>query len=250
RASDVAQPRCGEVQGRLAVGKSPDHARASPDLAQNALERVVGADAPPVLLRKGVVGQRLLDRRFSKLGRLGEAQAAQLLNHSDGLFARRHDVLAGMDRLEHGRDLPDFRRGHVAEDVAIPVHDAALPGRLGEELGRALAQPQAGVRDDQPDAGEAALLEVLEERAPARFVLLGPLADAQNLPIARAVYPDRYQKRHVANLAGPAALEHDAVQVEAPRHEGTDGARRSVAISAEVTIPRQVIGLSTELAYS
>jgi hypothetical protein len=38
------------VQGRLAVGECPDHTRASPDLAQKALERIVGADAPPVLL--------------------------------------------------------------------------------------------------------------------------------------------------------------------------------------------------------
>jgi hypothetical protein len=67
----------------------------------------------------------------------------------------------------------------VAEDVAVPVHDAALPGRLGEELGRALGEPQAGIRDNQPQAGEPALLEVLEERAPARFVLLGALSDAE-----------------------------------------------------------------------
>jgi radical SAM superfamily enzyme YgiQ (UPF0313 family) len=41
--------------------------RAPPDLAQDALERVVGADAPPVLFREGVIGQRLLNRRLSKL---------------------------------------------------------------------------------------------------------------------------------------------------------------------------------------
>jgi hypothetical protein len=42
--------------------------------------------------------------------------------------AHRRDVLAGMDRLKHGRDLPHLGRGHVTEDVAIPVHDAPLPG--------------------------------------------------------------------------------------------------------------------------
>src|SRR5262249_45088960 len=31
RASDVAQPGGGEVQGRLAVGECPDHTRASPE---------------------------------------------------------------------------------------------------------------------------------------------------------------------------------------------------------------------------
>ena len=54
---------------------------------------------------------------------------------------------------------------------------------------------------------------MLEEAAPARFVLLGAFADAENLPITLAIHPDRHQQRYVANLAGPAALEHDAVQV-------------------------------------
>ena len=43
-----------------------------------------------MLFREGVVAQGLLDSDFSKLGRLGEAQAAQLLDHSDGLLARRY----------------------------------------------------------------------------------------------------------------------------------------------------------------
>src|SRR5262245_24499408 len=92
-------------------------------------------------------------------------------------------------------------------------HDAPLPGRLGEELRSALAEPQAGIRDDQPDAGQAALLELLEERAPARLVLFGALADAENLPITLAVHANRHQKRYVANLAGPAALEHEAIEI-------------------------------------
>jgi len=37
--------------------------------------------------------------------------------------------------------------------------------------------PYAGVGDDQPDAMEAATLEVLGERAPARLVLRGAFAD-------------------------------------------------------------------------
>jgi hypothetical protein len=92
-------------------------------------------------------------------------------------------------------------------------HDAALPGGLGEELGGTLGKPQTGVRDDQPDAVEAALLEMLEERAPARLVFLGPLADAENLPIV-TIHADRDQQRDVANLARPAALEHDAIEID------------------------------------
>jgi hypothetical protein len=57
----VAQSGSGEVQGRLPVREGPDHTRASPDLAQEALERVVGADARPVLPWEGVVGQGPFD---------------------------------------------------------------------------------------------------------------------------------------------------------------------------------------------
>ena len=61
---------------------------------------------------------------------------------------------------------------------------------------------------------KAAFFEVLEERAPARLVLFGPLADAKNLPITVVVHTDRHQQRDVADLASPAALEHDAVQID------------------------------------
>jgi hypothetical protein len=93
-----------------------------PHTIKLTLSRIVGANPPPVFLREGVVAQGLLDRRFHKLGGSCETQAAQLLDHSDGPFARRNNVLAGMDRLEHCRNLPHLGRGHVAEDVAVPVH--------------------------------------------------------------------------------------------------------------------------------
>ena len=78
------------------------------------------------------------------------------------------------------------------------MHEASLPARLGKELRSAFGKPDTGIGDDQPHAGETAFLEVLEEGAPARS-------------IAIAVHPDRNQQRNVAHLAGPAALEHDAV---------------------------------------
>src|SRR5215471_2765348 len=52
-----------------------------------------------VLLRQGVVGECLLDRRFHQLGGAAQAQATQLLDHSDGLLACCREVLAGVDRL-------------------------------------------------------------------------------------------------------------------------------------------------------
>src|SRR5262245_20443317 len=60
---------------------------------------------------------------------------------------------------------------------------------------------------------QSAFLEMLEERAPARLILLRPLANAENLPITALVHADRHQQRDVAHLAGPAALEHDAVEI-------------------------------------
>src|SRR6516165_841162 len=47
----------------------------------------------------------------------------------------------------------------------------------------------------------------------ATLVLLRPLANAENLPIAALVRADCNQQRDVAHLAGPAALEHDAVEI-------------------------------------
>jgi hypothetical protein len=79
----------------------------------------------------------------------------------------------------------------MTENVAIPVHDASLPGCFGKELCSALGKPDTSIRNDQPNAHETSLLEVVEECAPARFVLLRSLADAENLPITIAVHPDR-----------------------------------------------------------
>src|SRR5262249_28203663 len=44
-------------------------------------------------------------------GGAAQAQATQLLDHSDGLLACCREVLAGVDRLEHGCDLPHLVEG-------------------------------------------------------------------------------------------------------------------------------------------
>src|SRR5262249_38111800 len=64
-----------------------------------------------------------------------------------------------------------------------------------------------------PDTLQPAFLAMLEDRAPATLVLLRPLANAENLPIAALVHADCNQERDVAYLAGPAALEHDAIEI-------------------------------------
>ena len=57
---DVLEPGGHEHEGALPVGKRPDHAGASADLAVESLDGVVRAYAPPVLPREARVGQGLL----------------------------------------------------------------------------------------------------------------------------------------------------------------------------------------------
>ena len=49
---------------------------------------------------------------------------------------------------------------------------------------------------------------------PARLVLLGALADPQDLPVALGIHRARHQQRDIAHLARPGPLHHDAVQVQ------------------------------------
>src|SRR6516162_1546947 len=212
----MPKPGGSKIEGRLPVGKRTHDAGASPDLSQHALKRIVGANPPPVLLREGVVGQRLLNCRLGELGRPGQAQRLQLLNHSSSLLTRRHHVLTGMDRLEHGRDLPHLGRGYMTEDIAVPMHDTALPHRVGEKLRGAFGKPDAGIRGDQPDPFQATLLEVLEERTPARLVLLRPLTNAENLPISLAIHPNRNQQRDDTRVPHNASVMSSTRRTETP----------------------------------
>jgi hypothetical protein len=54
--ANMPQPGGGEVEGQFPVRKRSYDAGASSDLTKNALEWIVGANAPPMLLWKGVVG--------------------------------------------------------------------------------------------------------------------------------------------------------------------------------------------------
>ena len=87
-----------------------------------------------------------------------------------------------MDGLELVAHLADPGRRHVAEDIPVEMHHAALPSRLGQVFLGALYQAAAGIGNDQPYALEATIDQVPQKRRLARFVFLGALADAQNLP--------------------------------------------------------------------
>ncbi len=109
---------------RQPIRECADHPRAPPDLAQDALERVVGADTPPMRLRKGVVGRS----RSASLDPASASSAALVSRDARSLsitrmaFSRAAAMSSlAVDRLEHGCDLPHLGRRHMAEDVAIPV---------------------------------------------------------------------------------------------------------------------------------
>lgn len=91
-------------------------------------------------------------------------------------------------------------------------HDAALPPGVRQALRDALDEAAAGVRDDQLHAPKAAVHQVAQERRPAGLVLLGALADAENLPVSIGVHADRHEQRDVAHLPGPGPLHDDAIQ--------------------------------------
>src|SRR5262245_10164412 len=61
---------------------------------------------------------------------------------------------------------------------------------------------------------EAAVDQATQKRRLAGFVLLGAFADAQNLPISFGVDRTGHKKRDVADLTGPGALHHDAVEIK------------------------------------
>ena len=77
-ACDVPQPGCGQVEGRLAVGKGSDHPGSAPDLAHDAFEGIIGPDAAPMLVGKGVVDEGLVHGLLEPGGYLGKAQGFEL----------------------------------------------------------------------------------------------------------------------------------------------------------------------------
>src|SRR6266699_1377334 len=135
------------------------------------------------------------ERIKSHLDRVVRGTVEETLN---ALLDAEADRLCNAQRYERSAARRDTRAGHYERNLQTKAGEVRLkvpklrqqtfePSGLGEKLGGTFGKSQAGVRDDQPDPAQTALLEMLEEPAPARLVLLGPLADAENLPITLAV---------------------------------------------------------------
>jgi hypothetical protein len=122
------------------------------------------------------------------------------------LFLHMHEGSAYVDHLR--------AKLHVRFPNLVEMHHAALPSRLGQMLRGALRQAAAGIGNDQLHPLEAAIDQVSQKRRPARFVLLGALADAENLPKALRIDGAGHQQRDIAHFASPTALHYDAVEIE------------------------------------
>ena len=130
---------------------------------------------------KRVVGQGLGHAPLDQIGRRVHLGGAQVVDDRSRLPIGRVPALLGMNSLEHMAHLADLGRRYVAEDIPVEMHHAALPSRLWQVLSRALHQAAAGIRNDQLHAREAAIDQVSQKRRPTGFVLLGALADAENI---------------------------------------------------------------------
>ena len=102
----------------------------------------------------------------------------------------------------------------MAEDIAIKMHHAALIAGLRQIIRNAFDKTSARIGNHQLHAPETAIDEMPQKRGPAGFVLLGALTDAEDLPEPLGIDRRGHQQRDVANLTSPAALHHDAVEVE------------------------------------
>src|SRR5581483_9676143 len=77
---------------------------------------------------------------------------------------------------------------------------APLPGRLREALPDRLDQPQALVRDDQPNPLHSAGLQVQEEGSPPLGVFFPTLGHTEDCPVPVPPDPDGHQDRDVLHL--------------------------------------------------
>lgn len=181
--SRAATPGCYQVQAGRRVGKRADHAGSPPDLAHDPFQRVVCPQLHPMAVRESVVGQGFPDMGVDEVRRAHKTLAAEFIDDGPGFRFGGGPVLLGVDRLQHMADLAHLGRRHLTEDIAVEMHDTALPAGLRQILGYALDQAPASVRGDQLDTLEPAVEQMAQEPRPAGLVLLGPLADAQNLAI-------------------------------------------------------------------
>src|SRR3954447_15652094 len=153
-----------EAQDAGLVREDADHVGAALDLLVEAFERVGRMQLGPVRAWEVHEGQDIGLGLVHGGGELRPARA-QLVGDLTPDLAAALAVLLEEHGADGGRDHAVMSLGHVGQHVAHEVDAAALPGRL-EHLGDRRLEALVGVRDDQLDAGQAALLQAAQEAEP------------------------------------------------------------------------------------
>lgn len=120
--SDMAKPSTDQHEGGIAVREAADHSGA----AANYPVETVGTDACPVLARKMVVRQGLINPILNLLGCFLELHAAQFFHHGFSFYPGGFLAFLGMNRLKHlGYQLHLRARRH-REHITIKMDRTAL----------------------------------------------------------------------------------------------------------------------------
>jgi hypothetical protein len=104
--------------------------------------------------------------------------------------------------------------GDLRSDVALEVNGAALPAGFGQEAAYGPAQPLVVVGDDELDAPQAPLGELLQEFRPVRLRLLGSDHETQRLAMTVRPHGVGQQGTHVLDHARPAGVQESGIQAQ------------------------------------
>ena len=175
-----------QVEAGLAIRECPNDTGTPADLSHDPLQWIVGSNLLPMNVWEGVIGQRLLHAPLDKIGRGVHPGSAQIVDDRPCLSVGRITAFLRMDGFEHVAHLADLCRWHMAEDVSIKMHHAALPLGFRQVLRGTLHQAAAGIRDDQLHALEATIDQL---RRNADQPDLSSLAPSQRIPPPRTALP-------------------------------------------------------------
>jgi len=202
------------LRAELPSGKAPTtrvRRRISRMMRSSGL---LDADAAPTLLGKRVVRQGLRHGRLHQPRRLAEPHAVELSDDLAGLAPSRFQIFSWAWMALSSNATSQLAGPHVAEDVAIEMHHAALPPGLGTELGGTLATTPHASEMISFTPARPRPLRWLRKALPPALSSFAPSTIPSNLAVALIIDRDRHPQRHVAHLACPAVLERDTVEIE------------------------------------
>ncbi len=182
-AGHMAQSGADQHKGRVPVWKGADYSGAAANLAVEAFNHIVCADARPVLRGEIRVGQGLIDTVLHLLSSLLELHRLQLNHNRFGLLTGGFLTFLSMDCLEHLGHQFHLGTGNHREYIAVKVDRATLVFGLGEDLAYGLQHAQTFIAHNEFYTIQTSAFEPLEEAHPASFVLFHSLGGTQNLTV-------------------------------------------------------------------